>query len=142
MRFSFTLLMLLSICSLTLAESPVGRWLSVDDESGKVEALVEIIEVDNEVQGKIIDLIDPEEPNPKCEKCSGENENKPVIGLTIVWGLKESNGVWEGGYILDPKSGRTYKSRLYLNENGQLEVLGYIGFAALGRTQQWHRAEN
>jgi uncharacterized protein (DUF2147 family) len=58
-----------------------------------------------------------------------------------MWGYKPAgNGAWSGGQIIDPNNGKIYKSNLKLNGN-TLDVRGFIGFSALGRTQHWHRVK-
>ena len=48
------------------------------------------------------------------------------------------DGLWDGGTILDPNNGKTYKLRLKPVEDGKkLEVRGYIGAPMFGRSQTW-----
>ncbi|HEX7369674.1 MAG TPA: DUF2147 domain-containing protein, partial [Rhodanobacteraceae bacterium] len=50
---------------------------------------------------------------------------------------------WDGGHILDPGKGKTYKVKLSLEDGGQkLDVRGYVGMPMLGRTQTWIRKTN
>jgi uncharacterized protein (DUF2147 family) len=50
--------------------------------------------------------------------------------------------VWDGGKILNPADGKSYKVRLSVIDNGQkLEVRGYIGAPMMGQTQIWERQE-
>ena len=124
--------------------SPVGLWKTIDDNTGKPRGLVRIMEVNGEYQGKVEKIfIEPgEDPDPKCEKCDGARHNQPVIGMTILWGLKKQGDEYEGGAILDPESGKVYRARMKLDgEGGKLSVRGFIGFALLGRTQTWVRDE-
>ncbi|MGL6030500.1 MAG: DUF2147 domain-containing protein, partial [Legionella sp.] len=66
-------------------------------------------------------------------------KGKKIQGLGFLWGLKDQgNGVWDGGSILDPKTGKIYKAKATLQGN-KLLVRGYIGVSALGRTQTWVR---
>lgn len=44
----------------------------------------------------------------------------------------------EGGQLYDPKSGRTYRG-LMKAEGDQLQLRGYIGVKAFGRTERWTR---
>ena len=54
----------------------------------------------------------------------------------------EEPALWDGGRILDPAKGSTYKVRLKTIDGGKkLEVRGYIGSPILGRTQTWIRVE-
>jgi len=51
-------------------------------------------------------------------------------------------GVWEGGTILDPNNGKTYRSQLRVVDGGKkIEVRGYIGIPLLGRSQSWVREQ-
>jgi len=60
--------------------------------------------------------------------------------MTIMWGVKKDGDHWDGGKILDPNNGKTYKVKLTPKDNGQkLDVRGYIGMPLLGRTQTWIR---
>jgi uncharacterized protein (DUF2147 family) len=122
------------------AQSPVGVWRTVDDATGKAKSLVKIWEQGGKVYGKVLELIDPPEPNPVCEKCKGSGKNKPVIGMTIMRGLERDGREWSGGTILDPETGSTYKVYVEVQDGGKkLKVRGFIGISLLGRTQYWHR---
>ena len=80
-------------------------------------------------------------PNPLCTECEGERKDQPITGMTILWDLKpDGEQVWSNGTILDPAKGKTYRSKARLLDGGnKLEVRGYIGIEALGRSQTWVR---
>lgn len=144
--FLISILLSLSLPLLALgSDNPfVGYWQTIDDETGKPRSIVHITQKGDELRGKIIDLIDPDEPNPKCDQCPGDKKDQPIIGLEIIWGLKEKTPgkEWDSGHILDPENGRVYKSRLRLVADGQeLNVRGFVGFSLIGRSQIWHRTE-
>jgi len=124
--------------------TPIGVWKTIDDESGKPKSLVRISESNGELRGKIEKLFrEPgEDPNPKCEKCEGALKDQPVIGMTIITGMKKDGSEYNGGQILDPNNGKVYKSKMTVVEGGKkLDVRGYIGVPMLGRTQTWVRQE-
>ncbi len=126
------------------SDSPVGVWRTIDDKTGKEKSLVRISEVNGELRGTIEKLFrEPgEEPNPSCDKCPGEKKNKPVIGMTILTGLKRDGQEYAGGEILDPANGKTYKCKMWTTDGGKkLNVRGFIGVSVLGRTQVWVREE-
>ncbi len=126
------------------ATSPVGLWKNIDDESGKPKALIRITESNGELSGKIEKLFrEPnEDQNPKCDKCEGALKNQPILGMTILNGMKRDGDEYDGGSILDPNNGKVYKSRLELKDSGKkLKVRGYIGIPLLGRSQTWIREE-
>jgi uncharacterized protein (DUF2147 family) len=120
--------------------SAVGRWKTIDDETGKVKSIVEITEAANgSIQGRVIEILHSTRgPNPVCDKCSGANKDAPVKGMTILWGLKKSGDGWSRGTILDPANGKTYKSKAELLDGGaKLGVSGCIAFIC--RQQVWVR---
>ncbi|MGH7765893.1 MAG: DUF2147 domain-containing protein [Candidatus Binatia bacterium] len=124
--------------------SPVGLWKTIDDDSGKPGGLIRIELIEGHYQGRIEKIFpEPgEDPNPKCVKCEGPRHNQPVIGLTFMWGLSRQGDEYQGGEILDPKTGKVYRAKLKLQDGGKkLNVRGFIGFSLLGRTQVWYREE-
>jgi uncharacterized protein (DUF2147 family) len=124
--------------------SPVGLWKNIDDKTGKPKADIRISEANGVLQGRIEKLYRPanEDQNPICDKCEGADMGKPVVGLSIINGLKKDGEEYNGGTILDPENGKVYKSKLKLIDGGKrLEVRGYIGMPMLGRSQTWERQE-
>lgn len=133
----------LIIAPLSHAEdSPVGTWKNIDDKTGKPRGIIVITEVNGEFIGKIEKIFpEPnEEQNPKCVKCEGANKDKPVIGMTILYGLKKEGDEYTGGKILDPDNGVVYSCKLtVIDQNKKLKVRGFIGVPFLGRSQVWLR---
>ncbi len=126
--------------------TPAGLWKTIDDETKKEKSLIRITESGGVFSGKLEKLLDPATPaDAVCEKCSDERKGKPLLGMTLVRGVRQSDGdktLWDGGEILDPNNGKTYKVRMTPAEGGKtLAVRGYIGAPLLGRTQTWFRVE-
>ena len=123
--------------------SPVGRWRTVDDVTGKTKSVVVIREENGRLYGEIERLVDPDPQYPKdprCVRCPGEMRDKPVIGLRILWDLRKDGDQWSGGRVLDPDNGKTYRCHVAVEEGGEkLKVRGFIGFSLFGRTQTWLR---
>lgn len=123
--------------------TPAGTWTQVDDATGKPKSLIEITQQpDGTLQGvvRLVYFSDQGTNDPICKKCEGERHDQPVVGMTVLWGVKQDGGSWDGGQILDPGNGKTYKVKLTLADGGQkLDVRGYIGMPMLGRTQTWVR---
>jgi uncharacterized protein (DUF2147 family) len=120
--------------------SPTGRWKTIDDETGKVKSIVEITQAANgTLQGTVVEVLQSDRgPNPTCDKCKGANKDKPVKGMTILWGLEQDGDEWSGGTVLDPAKGKTYKSKVELLEGGaKLGMSGCIAFIC--RQQVWVR---
>ena len=123
--------------------SPVGAWTTIDDETSKPKSVVRITEKDGVISGAVEKIFDPAKQDSQCDECPIDDprKGKPVIGMTILNGLKkEGDNVYAGGTILDPANGKTYNAKVTLIEGGKkLEMRGSILF--FGRTQTWVRAE-
>ena len=120
--------------------SPIGKWKTVDDNTGKVKSTVEIYEKGGKLFGKVLELFDPDKPDPVCEECDEDDPRhmKPVVGLEIIRNMEKDDDKWEDGDILDPENGKVYRCKLWVEE-GKLQVRGYIAF--LYRTQTWLPAD-
>ena len=124
--------------------SPVGLWKNIDDVTGKPKALIRITENKGELRGQIEKLFPAagENPNPRCDKCQGANKDQPVLGMVFMSGLRKNGDQYSGGEILDPDSGKVYRSKLMLVEGGKkITVRGYIGMPMFGRSQTWVRQD-
>jgi uncharacterized protein (DUF2147 family) len=124
--------------------TPVGLWRSIDDHTGQARA--EIAIKDNGrggLNGKVERSLQASpSPEPNCNLCTDDRKGQPKIGLEIIRDAKKSGNdpVWEGGTILDPENGKTYKVRLSPQDGGKtLQVRGYIG--PFFRSQVWQRVQ-
>jgi uncharacterized protein (DUF2147 family) len=123
--------------------TPVGLWKTIDDKTGAVRSEVRILESGGVLTG-VIEKGLVTSPEPNCDKCTDDRKGKPKVGLEIIRGAQKAEGkdVWERGTIVDPDSGTVYKLKLTPIDDGKkLEVRGFVGFALLGRTQTWVRAQ-
>jgi len=137
---------LFSMSVFATTPAPIGYWKTIDDVTGKAKAIVEITyNQHKQLQGRILKVFyEPnKEKQTRCTLCSGDKKNQPIIGMVIMTGLQQANTAiprWEGGTILDPKTGKVYRCRLdYDIEKNRVTVRGYIGLPLLGRTQLWER---
>ena len=138
----FLLPVLLFVFSLfALAQSPVGRWKTIDDNSGEVKSIVNIYEKNGKLYGDIEKLFrkPDEDQDPVCDKCTDHRKDKRIIGMNILDGLAKDGDEWEDGKIMDPENGKIYTCKIWLENAKTLKVRGYILF--LYRTQTWHRAD-
>jgi uncharacterized protein (DUF2147 family) len=123
--------------------TPVGLWKTIDDETKQEKSWVRISDTGGSLSGKVEKIADPAKQDSKCDQCSDERKDKPVLGMTIVRNAKQSaddKEVWEGGDILDPNNGKVYRLRLKPVDGGKvLQVRGYMG--PFFRTQTWLRVE-
>lgn len=139
-------LSLITLCLVTTlnAQSVLGKWKSIDDETGKAKSIVEIYERNGKVHGKIIQLFREkgEEQDPTCVECKGKYANKKIIGLEIIQNLTKDDDTYEDGTILDPENGNTYDCKLWVDADtpDKLNVRGYV--ALFYRTQTWIKVKD
>lgn len=139
MKQLFTLLFFITMMTSMQSQSIIGKWKTIDDATGEAKSIVEVFSKSGKIYAKVVDILDPATKNNLCKQCSGEDKNKPILGLIIIKGLSKDGSEYNSGEILDPKNGKLYKCALTLESKDKLKVRGYIGFSLLGRTQYWHR---
>jgi uncharacterized protein (DUF2147 family) len=143
MRLLLTLVLAFFFALGTQAQSEIGKWKTIDDETGKPKSLVEIFKKGDKIYGKILKLYrgPDEDPDPICDDCDEDDDryNKKVIGMEIIRDMEKDGDEWEDGTILDPKNGKVYDCKLWVDEDdpNKLQVRGYIAF--FFRTQTWIR---
>jgi uncharacterized protein (DUF2147 family) len=134
--------LVLSVCYLPLAlaaGSPAGNWTTIDDVTGKKRSVVNLNVSGGTLNGSIVKVYTQAGDTGVCANCPGAFKDKKIEGLGFIWGLKDQgDGVWSGGSILDPKTGKIYKVKITVDGN-KLHVRGYVGVSMLGRTQTWVR---
>lgn len=136
---TLTLLLLLTVS--INAQSILGKWNSMNEDTGKVDSVIEVYENEGKVYAKIIEVTDADRKNAVCELCEGENKNKPILGMNILTGLVKDGDEWSGGSILDPRNGKVYKCYIKLANKNKLKIRGYIGVSIFGKTAYWERAK-
>src|SRR5512146_735009 len=121
--------------------SPVGTWSTIDDKTNQPKSWVRITGKDGVISGTVEKIIDPAKQDTTCDQCASDDprKGKPVLGMTILTGLKkEGDNVYGGGRILDPNNGKTYNAKVTVIDGGKkLDMRGSILF--FGRTQTWLR---
>jgi uncharacterized protein (DUF2147 family) len=127
--------------------SPAGVWRTISDVDGKPRGLVQLSLANGVLTGTAVGTLVPgEDPNRVCERCTGARKNKPVMGMQILWGLKQDpkNPLkFTGGQVLDPDTGGVYQAQVTLSPDGQKIILrGFVGISAIGRSQNWVRSPN
>jgi len=123
--------------------TPVGLWKTIDDDGKTAKSLVRITDAGGVLSGKIEKIFDPAKQDSKCDKCSDDRKDQPVLGMVILRNMKQDpddQSVWAGGEILDPNNGKTYRARIKPIDGGkELQMRGYLG--PFYRTQVWQRVE-
>lgn len=113
-----------------------GRWVTIDDNTGKRRSVVEIEVKDGKANGRIVEIYDKSKADKTCDACTDDRKGKRLQGMEIIRGMVKDGDEWEDGTIMDPDNGKIYDCKLWL-EDGQLKVRGYVAF--FFRTQTWVR---
>ena len=126
-------------CAAVRADTPIGLW-----EAG--ESHIEIYACGELLCGRIAALDEPLDAEG-APKIDGQNpdpalKGRPILGMDLIAGFsRESDERWVGGTIYDPRDGQTYKCRMTLQDDGTLEVRGYVGLSLFGKSVVWTRIE-
>ena len=132
--YSIFFLIIFSV-NLSSEQGIFGYWLT----SGSI---VKIETCNNLICGEIATVfteegVDPESILDENNKDKSKRE-RPIVGINILSDFsieKSDQKIFKGGKIYDPRSGNTYKSNLYLNEDGTLKVEGCLAFICDG--EEW-----
>jgi uncharacterized protein (DUF2147 family) len=126
----------LAVAAPALADPVEGEWL-IQDKSGTVRIAACPARADlmcgtiSSVKDKT-KTQDANNPDPALR-------SRPLIGLPIIRDFKQvAPGRWTGGKIYDPKTGKTYDSKMSLNANGSLKVAGCVLIVC--QAQTWTRS--
>jgi uncharacterized protein (DUF2147 family) len=118
-----------------------GFWEEADDK-GVVGAWFLFEEKEGFFNGRLVKAF-PKPGDPvieTCTKCTGDQKNAQMMGLTIVNGMKRNGLVYKDGSILDPRDGSVYHAQMKMSPDGKtLDVRGYLLMPLLGKTQTWKR---
>lgn len=121
------LALITALCSYTACASSLdvyGLWLT-EAKDGHVE----IIDCgDGTPCGNLV-WIDPlKAPTERdTRNRNTARQNRPLIGVPIVWDYVARRGEWREGRIYNPEDGKTFGSSMRRLENGTLRVKGCLG---------------
>lgn len=118
----------------------VGVWI---DDTGN--GAIQLAKCGDKLCGRMVWLRFPLDDNgaPTTDSLNPTEaeRHKPVCGLQVLGDLQmQADGSWDGGWIYDPKDGKTTKVALRLRASDRLEVTGYSSVKLLSETVTWKRA--
>jgi uncharacterized protein (DUF2147 family) len=128
-----------ALSTLWKGDDLLGEWYTAENK-----VLVKIYKNKSDYYfGKIVWMKNPKETNGK-EKLDKENpdpklRDQPLMGLLLLKSFKFEDDKWVGGTIYDPENGKTYKCTIRMDNKQTIQVRGYIGVSAIGRTTTWIR---
>jgi uncharacterized protein (DUF2147 family) len=103
--------------------------------SPKKDAKIEIYLKGRQYFGKFVWVA---KPRKDIENPTKALQNREIIGLEFLTGFSWNDGIYSGGEIYDPETGKTYSCKMSL-EGNKLKVRGYIGISIFGRTEYFER---
>jgi uncharacterized protein (DUF2147 family) len=123
------------------ADKLLGLW-----ESGNGKARVKVEKIGSKYYGKIVWLREPTDPETKQPKVDKNNPDAsmrsvPLKGYRMLKDFTFANNEWSGGTIYDPESGSTYSCVIKAKDDNTLDIRGFVGVKALGRTDIWKRVQ-
>lgn len=123
-------------------DAAFGLWLT---ETGS--AIVKIDACGDSACGEIVWLEVPlgDDGAPMKDTLNPDPDKQvtPICGSIMLGDFeKTADGEWEDGFIYDAASGKTYSSLMEVQDNGSLEVRGYVGVSFLGQSQIWTPVED
>jgi hypothetical protein len=89
-----TILLSLLLCSALQAQDITGRWVTIDDNTGKRRSVVEITVKEGQATGRIVEIFDKTKMDKTCEACTDDRKGKNVFGMDIIRNMvKDGRGV-------------------------------------------------
>lgn len=114
--------------ALDAADSVIGYWKTIDDKTNQEKSIVRIYAYEGKVFGRVVKVLtDP----TATAKIPGSPK---IEGLDIIKNLSKNGEKYEGGKVLDPKSGSVYSCQIWLDKGDLIMRGSLFGF---GRKQTW-----
>lgn len=131
-------LALLPLTATAAETSALGRWTTLDDETGKPMSVTEVKEENGKLVARVVETLNT--PNATCTECSGAQKGKPIIGMRVLWDLQKTGDGWGNGQGFKPSTGDSFKAKSVKVTNGgkTLEITGCKMMFC--RTAKWQRA--
>lgn len=117
------------------AGTPNGTYLTQDGS-----ALVRVEPCGTSICGRVAQVLNTQKGIPRTDvhNPAVQLRTRPLVGLSILGGFSWSGQQWTNGQIYDPKTGRTYRSKLRVGPDGSLSVSGCVLFIC--QSQRWRPA--
>jgi uncharacterized protein (DUF2147 family) len=75
---------------------------------------------------------DTHNPNPKLR-------GRSTVGIVLIWKLAYEEGEYSGGFVYNPRDGKTYRFAAKVIDRDTVKIRGYMGIPLFGQSQIWKR---
>jgi uncharacterized protein (DUF2147 family) len=122
------------------AAGPLGTWYTADKDSQ-----VRIANCGAAICGTLVWLKEPNDPatgKPKLDKNNADasKQSRPLLGVTIVLGMKPSGpNVWSGN-VYNASDGKTYTGSFTMTGDNTADLKGCV-MSILCKSQTWTRSK-
>jgi uncharacterized protein (DUF2147 family) len=118
---------------------PSGVWLTQQGD-----ARIQVSRCGAGICGRIVWLRDPIDPKTNKPQVDDKNPNKalqqrPIVGLSLLIGMKPSGPSKWSGQIYNADDGKTYIAHVTAKDSGTLDVTGCIAGGMLCGGETWTR---
>jgi uncharacterized protein (DUF2147 family) len=121
------------------AADPTGTWLT---EAGT--SRIKIADCGGALCGNIVwmkEPIDPETQKPRADKMNPDTarRTRPLMGVTIVIGMRPSGADKWSGQVYNAEDGKTYSGSITMVSAGALKLEGCALAGLICKAQTWTR---
>jgi uncharacterized protein (DUF2147 family) len=131
-RWSLLPMLLIASSHTAWADTITGLWLT-----DAKDAVVFIENCGQKMCGRIERVLDPKLPTKDINNPDPKLRSRAIIGTFVLSNFVSSGTGWKDGQAYDPKTGKSYKSKMQLLASGRLKVSGCILF--LCEDRYWTR---
>jgi uncharacterized protein (DUF2147 family) len=139
LRFALCAVAALAVASPALAADPHGVWLTEPGTSR-----IRIADCGGALCGTIVWLKDPndaETQKPRLDKFNADasKRSRPLMGVTIVIGMKPAGTDKWSGQVYNAEDGKTYTGSVIMQGANALKLEGCALAGLLCKSQTWTR---
>jgi len=109
-------------------------------DKGKERLQVEIFEKGGAYYGKIVKLAPGVPADALCTKCKKDRKDKPLMGMLVLWELKNEAGRYVDGTVYDVDEGKDYKCTATVAAQDKLKITACI-LSLICESHYWTRVK-
>jgi uncharacterized protein (DUF2147 family) len=83
---------------------------------------------------------DPNNPATDIHNPDPKLRGRSTVGIVIIWKLAYKDGEYSGGYVYNPRDGKTYRIAAEIIDDSTVKIHAYRLIPLLGQSHIWKRA--